>query len=519
MTKTKLKFNKYTLYNITFIIAILILFIIPMTHLDRTSYLLHDGRWWLNQYYEFYSTFPNTSPIALNGFNNSGLAINFFYPNTTLKLFEIPLILLNIQNPYIVMGVLSMIATLLTTLIIYLILKELKLEQPLLLSLFVVLIQLMPLNAQLTNSLPQQFAASFLYLGVYGIISKKYKYITISTILLLNTSFTTCVIAALVYAFTLLYQKANIKEYLLTGIYGIIGIVATLPLLIPIFKNIHSVSQPTQNFAAAKSPWTLLTYLTDNQLGTAQAYTVRSIGPLIVLVLMYITYTKYRNKILPITLIAISLISLSPRISGVITTPIQPGTWTRIWPLVIVCTIFALQNYNIKKHIKALISVMALLLVVISSSLMLLNFNDFKNTNYVAAVRKQNWKEAYRYVNINLDITLKNGHVILRSQPQDAADISPDYIPKKATLKDNLIVYQPPVILKSKYGLEKHAIDKGRKLKITINPKRKVTPLGVWHYDFIKYNIKTTNGYVNVSNHDMFEYHGTKKTTIFISLK
>lgn len=135
------------------------------------------------------------------------------------------------------------------------------------------------------------------------------------------------------------------------------------------------------------------------------------------------------------------------------------------------------------------------------------------------AFRSKDWSNVYRYANIQLKISDSNNRVLIGTESSPVADVSPDYIPRKATLKDNRIAYQPPIIWKSKYGLEKHAIDKGRKLKITINPKHNVTPLGVWHYDFLKYNVSSTKGQVVVSNHDMFEYHGTKKTTIFISLK
>jgi len=519
MKLKKIKLNTYTLINSIIIAIITEMYIIPMTYLDRMSYLLHDGRWWLNQYYEYYSTFPQNTAVAFNGFNNSGLAINMFYPNFILKIIETPLIILHVQNPYIVMGILNIITISLTFIVLYAIIKQFDIKKPLLATLFVLSIQIMPLNGELTNSIPQQLAVAFLYLGVYAIISKKYEYMIFSTILLVFTSFATCMIAILVYAFVLIIQRESFINWIFVGLHGLIGLLATYPLLFNIFSNLSKVSQPTNNFAGLNAPWTIITYILTDRINTAEALVIRSLGPLIILVIAYLTYTKFSHKLIPYTLAFISIISLSPKISGVLTTPIQAGTWTRIWPIVVVCAMYFLKNIDMQKHYKAITTGTFIIMTIFIMSLNIFNFNDLKETNYVHAIKTKNWSEAYRYSNINLDLTFKNNAVMLRSKPTVVASISPDYIPAKATLNENAIAYTTPQKWLSKYGLEKHTINNGKTLKITINPKRKVTPLGVWHYDFIKYNIKTTNGYVNVSKHDMFEYHGTQKATIYISLK
>ena len=114
-----MKNYKYKIENISLVCILLTLFIIPMTHLDILSYLQHDSRWWSNQYLEFYTTFNHSTPVSFSSYNNSGLAITTFYPNTFLKLLEIPLVLLKIKNLYIVMGTLTILIYAINLLFIY----------------------------------------------------------------------------------------------------------------------------------------------------------------------------------------------------------------------------------------------------------------------------------------------------------------------------------------------------------------------------------------------------------------
>ena len=490
-----------------------------MTRIDRVSYLIHDSRWWLNQYWDWFNTFPRSAPIATYGYNTTGLAINTFYPNTTLKILEIPLILLHIENPYIVMGILTILCNMILGLCLYLNVKVLSIQKPILVTTALVLLQNIPLNGGLTNSLPQQLGNAFIYLGVYAIISKRYEYMIISTILLLHTSFTTSIIAGVVYAIVLIVSHSSFQDWLEVLFNGIIGVSASMPMLISVFKNISHVAKPTFNFNLAKTPWFISGYLNHPDPTTIIAFSARIIGPLLVIILIYITYTKYTSKVIPVILLSITLISASPKISAAMTIPIQVGTWPRVWPIVVTLALIAISNMDTTRYYKYIIGFSIILLGLMSSNLNLISFNNLKDTNYVKAYKTKNWNDVYGYVLTNLHLVYTSNQTLIYSSPDNMGPISPDYIPSKASIKDNILAYETPSYWKSKYGLEKHAIDKGRKLKITIDPKHNVTPLGVWHYDFLKYNVSSTNGKVVASNHDMFEYHGTKKTTIYISLK
>lgn len=515
MTKQK------TISILTILLAIIfvVILVLPMTSVDIMSYLLHDSRWWLNQYWDWYNSFPNSSPIAISGYNNSGLAINLFYPNTILKILEIPLILLKIKNLYIVMGTMTILINLILGFFIYINTKALSFQKPWLVTITLVLFQNIPLNGGLTNSLPQQLATAFIYLGVYSIITARYEYMIISTILLINTSFTTSMIAALTYLAVLLILKKPFEAWLQIMFNGIIGLTACMPLLLNIFKNLHSVTRPSFQFNLTRSPWFFFSYFKHPDPTTIIAFSVRIIGPLLIIGFIYITYTKYVSRIIPIFLASIAIISSSPKVSAALTMPIQTGTWPRIWPIVVVVSMIALTQTNLKKYSSYMIAMSIVFLALISSNLNFVSFDNMKNTNYVAAIKSKNWNDAYKYVLTNLHLESTSGAVLIKSLPENVAPISPDYMPVTARTKDNVLVYSTPHQWKTKYGLEKHSVDHGSKLKITINPKHKVTPLGVWHYDFLKYNVSSTHGTVSVTNRDMFEYHGTKKTTIFISLK
>lgn len=392
-------------------------------------------------------------------------------------------------------------------------------KRPFQIAIIVLILTCIPLIGGLNNSLPQQLATTFVFLGVYGIISKKYEYFMISTIVILHTSFTTAIVSTIIYAVLLIVTKESISGWINTFFAGTLGIAGSMPMLINVFKNIHYVQGPTHSFNDTSAPWTIIGYLSNPNSQIIIAYLTRIIIPLIILVAMYITYTKYTSKITLYLLIILTIIAASPRLSIILSSPIQAGTWSRIYPLILVLAMLSLSNINFEKHLYVLPIIGISGLILITSTLHMFVPQSHQNTPYMNALRSKDWSNVYRYANIQLKISDNHNSPLIRSEPSPIADISPDYIPKKATLKDNHIAYQTPVIWKSKYGLEKHAIDKGRKLKITINPKHNVTPLGVWRYDFLKYNVSSTQGQVLVSNHDMFEYHGTKKTTIFISLK
>jgi len=516
------RITKYHYASIFIIILMLLYYLVPTTNIDNSSYLLHDARWWYNQYIEFKYSFPSIMPISFSAFNNSGLAMTVFYPNNIIRLIEIPLVLCNVSNPYIVIGYLSIINIIITFSMIYLVVKYLKIKHPIFISLFFTSFFVLPQDVGPVNSISQQLAIGFIFYGMYGIISKKYTHLIIATILLLNTSISSSMIAIIAF-FTIQIITASTydewKKFITAGVMGIIG---ALNVLIPILKNINNVIQPTQNLSSNKTKITIFEYYNNNLIDSFFLIKIILFVTSSILILLYL-YASYKQKnslkIKIVTAIAVTMTALSlfPKLNGWIMTPIQPGTWTRTWPIFIILIIFLFSTIHLEKYFLICVSIAISTLLI---SVSLLNSSPITEINkeYNTAYKNKNWQDVASNLQISIyDIpSNKKDYNHIKNM---IADLSPDYIPAKATLNDNKIVYTTPQEWLSKYGLEKHSINNGKTLKITINPKHNVTPLGVWHYDFLKYNVSSTQGQVNVSKHDMFEYHGTKKTTIFISLK
>lgn len=495
-----------------------------MTSLDTASAFYHDARWWLNQYFEFKQSFPNIHAVSFSAFNNSGLAINMFYPTNTLRILELPLVILNIENPYFVIGYLNVLSILLIAYSIYLITSTIINKNKLAITiLFTTLILLPPLEGPV-NSITQQLATAFMYLGIYGILKEKMYYVFFATILLLNTSISSSIIAAIAFISLMIYSKASKKTWLLFIGYGTAGVIVALPIIIPILLHISSIMSPTNSFSAMKQPTLIFGFF----LGTKSFKYLGLIRLLSLISAASALYVSLRNgklkENIPLktTIIILLIITALPRLNSYLTTPIQQGTWSRVWPITIMLILLTYTSIfsNKKNYKKTNWIIWAISFINIILCIVNLPFSPSSNQTklFNHNLTSKNWHDLYSEIQTSSNNENESTSKYIRTIKY-TADLSPDYIPKKATLKDNHIAYQPPVVWKSKYGLEKHAIDKGRKLKITINPKHNVTPLGVWHYDFLKYNVSSTKGQVVVSNHDMFEYHGTKKTTIFISLK
>lgn len=500
----------------------LLYYLIPTTNIDNSSYLLHDARWWYNQYIEFKYSFPSIMPISFSSFNNSGLAMTIFYPNNVIRLIEIPLVLCNVSNPYIVIGYLSIINITITFIMIHLVVNYMKIKNPIFISLFFTSFFVLPQNAGPINSISQQLAISFIFYGMYGIISKKYTHLIIATILLLNTSISSSIIAIIAF-FTIQIITASTydewKKFITAGVMGIIG---SLNVLIPILKNINNVLQPTKNLTGDKTKNTIFEYYNNNLIDPYFLIKIVLFITPLILILLYL-YCSYKQKnslkIKIVTAIAVTMtvLSMFPKLNGWIMSPIQPGTWTRTWPIFIILIIFLFSTIHLEKYFLICASIAISTLLI---SISFLNSSPITEINkeYNTAYKNKNWQDVASNLQISIyDIpSNKKDYNYIKSM---IADLSPDYIPAKATLNDNRIVYTTPQEWLSKYGLEKHSINNGKTLKITIDPKHNVTPLGVWHYDFINYDIKTTSGKVVANSHDMFEYHGTKKATILISEK
>lgn len=516
------KITKYHYASIFIIILMLLYYLIPTTNIDNSSYLLHDARWWYNQYIEFKYSFPSIMPISFSSFNNSGLAMTIFYPNNVIRLIEIPLVLCNVSNPYIVIGYLSIINITITFIMIHLVVNYMKIKNPIFISLFFTSFFVLPQNAGPVNSISQQLAISFIFYGMYGIISKKYTHLAISTVLLLNTSISTSIIAVITFFIIQIITSFTYTEWKRFIMAGIIGVIASLNVIIPIAKNIHNVAMPTQKFNSDQTKTTILDYYNNNLIDPYFLIRIALFIVPLLLISLYLYASYKQEKSLKIKIIAavagiMTILSLFPKLNGSIMTPIQPGTWTRTWPIFIILIIFLFSTIHLEKHFLICASIAVSTLLI---SISFLNSNPITeiNNEYNTAYKNKNWQNVASNLQISIyDIpSNKKDYNHIKNM---VADLSPDYIPAKATLNDNRIVYTTPQEWLSKYGLEKHSINNGKTLKITIDPKHNVTPLGVWHYDFLKYNVSSTNGKVVVSTHDMFEYHGTKKTTILISEK
>lgn len=487
-----------------------------MTNANIITYIGHDARWYINQYAEWYNTFPNATPVNFSSFNLSGVAYNWFYPNLFLKILEIPLIVLHVQNIYVVVGVLTIILLSLTFTTIYLAARELNAKHAFQIALAVLILMQVPLNINYLNSLPQILAHTFMYLGIYALLSKRYFIFTLSTIGLIGTSFTTSIIAAMIYGFVLLIRKATIEEWLQTLFFGLIGIMASMPLLLPILSHIHDVSQPTQ-LLAINQPWFSITAESFAN-GTLAPNVIRLLLPVLVLTFAWLTYTKYESKLIPIALSLMALLSLSPYLSSLATSFIQPGTWGRMYSFVYVSALFIFAKVNLDKRSGYLTGLATILLLLTAVNIPAAPLSNMKASPFIQAVRNKDWHKATIYSNTSNVIYTKAGTPKMKISPEEYALSSPDYMPVKATDKDNTINFERPEVQYKKYGFKKQTVNHGTALKITVDPKQNTTPLAVWHYDFVNYKVTSTHGKVFISDRDMFMYKGSKKTVITITL-
>lgn len=512
---------KFTTASTFSLIAVFIINLIPMTKFDQISVYLRDGRWWENQYYDYLSMFPHTSNIAIAGFNHSGLAINMFYPNIILRILELPLVLLNVRNMQVMMASMTILLLAMLVLTLYAITKSMSLKQPFFTAVILTLIQSVPLHVTATNSLPQQLGIIILLWGVYAIINKKYLIMIISTAMLLMTSLTTSMVAVVAYALILILQKSSFTEWLIVGLHGIMGVVLASPILIPILKNLKYVSKPTQRFEAMNAPFTVINRVMTNHLDLATPYLVRTMAVMLIFIMLLSSFTFLKRKFVTISLVIFALISSSPKISGVISSPIQPGTWVRFWIIVTLLTLYVFTEFDIEKHFLNSFIIIIPIIGLMINSLFIFPSGDAVHTKEYAPIQKKSWDHAYA-------TTLTGQHILAKSHPsshfrfdgpKNSALYSMDYTPITARVKDNALVYTDRVKFEKKYGVSKKAINQGTTIQITVDPKSKVTPLAVWYYPFINYKTSITNGKLVHNKHGMFEYHGTEKTVITISEK
>lgn len=495
--------NWLTLFLILFSITYVI---IPLTPLDQTSSFLHDSRWWLNHYYEFKNTFPHITPVSFSAFNNSGLIINQMYPTNTLRFLEIPFILGNVSNPYVIMQGLSLITLALTGIGVYLVTKALSIKQPLFITSLFLLVLTISRSRGPINSLTQNIATALILYGVYCILQKRYIWFGLIVFCLFNTSLSSSIIAAVCFFIIIIYDKYSIKQWLTIIFSGAMGIVCSTPMLIPIFQNINKVSAPTTLFKASGRPWIIF-----EEIDPIIAVTLFVI-PLILIGIILYTKTSHSKMMLIISSILVG-ISISPKISALATIPIQEGTWGRVWPLISIFILILYKNLNVLKYKYILFSIGVLIFIF---NLSTLSFTQKPTREFSQAVATKNDLEISNI--LQKGIITKNTKYTPLQFTHAVADISPDYIPKKATLAENNDVFLPSKTIYQKYGLTKQPINHGKTLRIKVQPKQKITPLLVWYYDSIHYQITTSNGKVTHSKNNMFEYHGSKPTIITITV-
>ena len=506
---------------IILLIALFCITVLPLTgHADIAPFTI-DGRWWNNAYYEHFMSFPNLSNIAINGFNHSGLAINMFYPIIPIRIIQLPLLWMNVKSPYIMMVYMNIIAAMLMLIPLYLISKELKIKQPFLIATILLLIQLTPIAGSSNNSLPQLFSNMFILWGIYGIISKKYTLIIVTTVLILTTSFATSIVAAITYIIVLLLQHASIDEWIQTITHGLIGVMLSLPVIGPVLKHLGDVNKPTNLFESFDAPWTIYHRIITGQISLYELYFIRTIVIIFIAITLAITFTKISKKSIPWLMLVLLIANASPKIGGVLASPIQPGTFGRMWILVTIATLYAMIDFNTPKQYGALliiaIPILALILYSLKPSV---DIHDYKENTTFKSIKNKDWDQTYNNLQSNLKFIQKSKYgTSLISDPKKTSKFSMDYTPHKATSKDNYLVFMSNSNYEKKYGVTKESTANGTTIKIKVDPKSNVTPLAVWHYDFINYDIKTTSGKVVANSHDMFEYHGTKKATILISEK
>lgn len=494
---------------------------IPLTGYADTAIITQDGRWWSNAYFDFSQTFPHLSDITTAGFNHSGLAFNLFYPVIPLRLIQLPLVLLHVTNPYIMNAVVMYVTDIIMFTAMYKISQALNIKYPLLIATTLLYIQLTPSSGAVSNSLPQLLSLSFTYWGVYGIISRRYSVLVYTTVLLLTTSFTTSLVAFTVFLIVAGLERMPIDEWIQIGVHGGIGFMLSLPIIAPIIQLTKFVNKPTNAFESFDAPWTIIGRVMRGEIGTYEPYLIRLIVVMFIMIMFAITFTKISKPVIPLAITALLIINGSPKISGVLSSPIQPGTWFRMWIYVVIITAYALKDFNIEKYYLALLIVLVPITALIMFSIHPdTKPHNFKDSDISVAIKHKKWHDFYDDIQNNLELYTQNKFGInIKPDPKNLAYYSMDYTPINARVKDNQLIYTSAKKYKAKYGVTKHIASDKQTIVVNIKPKAKITPLAVWHYDFINYDIKTTSGKVVANSHDMFEYHGTKKATILISEK
>ena len=499
-----IKNNKFAIINILLINC---MFILPMTGLDYTSYVSHDARWWLNQYYEFYHTIGHSNIVAFNGFNHTGLLINSTYPNITLKLFELPLVLFHIINPYLVIGFLTILITNIYLYMFNALLSELNTLKSYRLSLSCLYVAIISLTGKgIVNSIPQLISVIFIIMGAIAISSKNKDCLMAPAVAgLLMTSLTTSVIGLITFII-IFFIKPSMQKFIRLFSAALIGLLLVLPKLIMILYYISQVNLPYQG--------TMSFFPKSLFVNNSHGFLYITIATFILLVPLIIKPNNPRPSLVGWILLAYIIISAFPQFASELMSFIQKGTFQRMWVVVSIISVYWITPTPTKSH-KLLIDIVTLLLILTSvRTYVYYPISNAKPTPLIKALKHKDWDTAYSVINSNVKLIDKSGQYLIYSTISNTAKFSPDYTPKEAKTRELNTAFTPSNALKKKYGVSKFA-NKPNTLTIYVSPKSNQTPLGVWSYSFIKYHVSSSNGKVTTKN-GMFYYYGTSSTKITI---
>lgn len=481
-----------------------------MSGIDYASYLSHDARWWLNQYFEYYNTFGHKSIVAFNAFNHSGLIINSAYPQALLKIIETPLVLLHIQNPYIVMGSITLTLVIGFVIIYYFIIKKLNLPNPYLMALFMTSLLILT-GRGIVNSTPQLIATLAILIGVLAIVDTSKSYLMIISIFgMLMSSFTTSIIGAAVLISIFFIKPSLNLFWKLTG-YSAIGLVMALPYVISILKVTSKVQSPYQD-GMQDGLYFFIIHFPFKWQGYVFITTA-----MFVLLIPYLSKSADKlNKYIARFILIYIIISAFPIFASNIMAPIQKGTFQRIWTYFAIISLFWIMPV-LKLHHKKLITLFTFMLLGASyGTYVYYPLSTAKQTPFVKAYHKKDWESVYSILDSNIYLRdNKTRQLLLAPSLKFTTKYSPDYIPYSATINENIIVRLNKNALLKRYGVSKTASGSNT-VTVRVKPKSAHTPLGVWHYDFVKYNTSLARGKLSVKN-GLYYYNGKEPTTIKIT--
>jgi len=327
------------------------------------------------------------------------------YPQSILKLIETPLVLLHIVNPYLVIGILTIMLANTFLILNYVIAKKLKTEIPLSFALLMTSILLLT-GRSIINSIPQLIATAFILIGVIAIIDHKKQYLMILSIYgMLSSSLTTSIIGAITLILIFFIQPSY-KKFKSLFIYGSIGLIFALPHLYPIFKVINHVQKPYQGPMDYFSNFILI------NISSPKTLIFITTALFCLLIPLALKDAHKLNKYVGIIILIYVTISAFPKIASKIMSPIQEGTFQRIWTLFSIISIFWIYPI-IKSHYRIMLNLFTTL--ILSMSFMTYIYYPMTNaiqTPVIKAYNNKNWDEMYAIISTDMVLQDKSKQIL-----------------------------------------------------------------------------------------------------------